>query len=265
MQEKRAAVGTVLRELKRVLVAFSGGVDSSFLLAMALETLGRDAVLAVTGESASLALGERTNVVQLVTQLSAPHQFLSTEELENPSYVANPSNRCFFCKDALYGKLSLLARAHEMVIVDGLNASDLADIRPGRQAAEKWGVRHPLAEAGLIKEDIRTLSRARGLRTWDKPASPCLSSRIPYGRSIKVEELQQVESGEHYLRALGFHNVRVRHYGDWARIEVDHADVPRLLARPIYPALLNEFRTLGFLRVVVDPAGFRSGNLNPQP
>ncbi|MBI3291916.1 MAG: ATP-dependent sacrificial sulfur transferase LarE [Elusimicrobia bacterium] len=264
MEEKRAAVETILRELKQVLVAFSGGVDSTFLLAMALETLGRDAVLAVTGESASLASHERTDVVQLVTQLNAPHQFLSTEELENPSYVANPSNRCFFCKDELYGKLTELAVTQGMVIVDGLNASDLMEFGPGRQAAEKWGVRHPLAEAGLTKEDIRVLSRAQGLPTWGKPASPCLSSRIPYGRSIKVEELQQVEGGEQYLRALGFRNVRVRHYGDWARIEVDHSDVPRLLAEPIYPALLNEFRTLGFLRVVVDPAGFRSGNLNPQ-
>ena len=203
------ALGENLRSRRRVLIAFSGGCDSSFLLAAAVRTLGRDHVLGVTAVSPSLPSQERDFTRQLAERWNARYLALETDELTNPSYASNPSNRCFFCKDELFEKLTPVAQSRGMVVADGFNASDRADFRPGYQASQKWGVAHPLDEVGLTKRDIRTLSRWLRLPTWNKPASPCLSSRIPYGTAVTEKILRQIEQAEAVVRSEGFRVVRV--------------------------------------------------------
>jgi uncharacterized protein len=251
-----------LQRCERVLVAFSGGCDSTFLLAVARRVLGRENVLAVTAVSASLPEIENENTQRLAARLDVRHLRLATDEMNNPSYTSNPSNRCFFCKDELFEKLSPIARENQMTVMDGFNASDRSDYRPGFQASQKWGVVHPLDEVQLTKRDIRILSRWMGLSTWNKPASPCLSSRIPYGTAVTPEILRQIEKAEEAIRGEGFRVVRVRHYGEEARIEVPLAEVPRLTAGERWLRIVKNVQLCGYRVVQADPRGFESGRLN---
>jgi uncharacterized protein len=252
----------LLRREKRILVAFSGGCDSALLLAVARRTLGKEAVLAVTAVSPSLAEREKTSAANLARDLDVHHRFLETGEMNNPSYTSNPSNRCFFCKDELFGKLEPLAKEHRMTLVDGFNASDRSDIRPGLQAALEHGVRHPLDEADLTKKDIRVLGRWLGLPTWNKPASPCLSSRIPYGTAVTEKNLKKIEKAEEIVRSEGFSIVRVRHYGMEARIEVPLHDLSRLQMHEKWSRITQNVKACGYNSVIADPRGFQSGRLN---
>jgi len=252
-----------VRNLRSAVIAYSGGVDSALVAAIAHQELGARA-LAVTGVSASLASGELEAAVALAARIGIAHQTIQTNEFENESYRANPLNRCFFCKEELFGSLAALARKRGFdAVADGTNADDGAaplDVRPGRAAAAAFGVRSPLAEVGLAKRDVRALARTLGLPVWDKPASPCLSSRIPYGTRVEYAVLRRVDLAERYLRARGFSIVRVRHYGTAARIEVPPADIPRLRSQQI--ALERALAAVGYERVEIDARGYRTGSLN---
>ncbi len=262
LRAKYESLSDDLRTRRRILIAFSGGCDSTFLLATARQLLGKESVLAVTAVSASLAERERRDAERLVAQLDVHHRFLNTEEVSNPSYQANPSNRCFFCKDELFGKLSPIALENNMALVDGFNASDRSDVRPGMVAAKQWKIVHPLDDADFSKLDIRVLSRWMQLPTWNKPASPCLSSRIPYGTAVTETILRQVEKAEDAVRSEGFRVVRVRHYGTEARIEVPLKDINRLTEPTLWQRVVLHVKRSGYDNVVADPSGFQTGRLN---
>ena len=253
-----------IREMRSVVVAFSGGVDSSVVLAASIEALGGDRTLAVTGVSASLALGERENARAVASSLGATHEFLETREFDNPSYRGNPANRCYYCKEELYSRLAAIARERGFAsVADGTNADDgraSLDRRPGRAAAARFGVRSPLAQAGIGKDEIRAIAAHLGLSVHDKPASPCLSSRVPYGTRIEEDELRRIDLAERYLRACGFDVVRVRHLGSTARIEVPAARVEAL--RRIGRRVERALHAVGYEQVEIDPRGYRTGSLN---
>lgn len=259
---KLEALRVWLRGRGRILVAFSGGVDSSFLLRVAAEELGAD-VIALTTRSPTEVGDDYELALQLAGDLGVPHLVIDADELTIPGYAANPVNRCYFCKDNLF-KICLreAARLEIACVADGANCDDLGDYRPGLNAATDHGITHPLVEAGLTKAEIRELSRALGLRTWDKPSSPCLSSRFPYGTEITREGLAQVAAGENLLRRLGFRESRVRHHGKVARIEIAAAELARIVEPAIREDVVNGLKAAGFQYVTVDLQGFRSGSLN---
>jgi pyridinium-3,5-biscarboxylic acid mononucleotide sulfurtransferase len=262
LEAKLSRLQSIFAPMQSVIVAFSGGVDSSFLLRVAHEVAGERA-LALTTTSPTMPDEDLASAKEIAGLIGARHLVLSSNELEIPGYAANPLNRCYLCKHNLFTvceqKATELGIEH---IVDGLNLDDLRDYRPGMQAAAEKRVRHPLVEAELNKQEIRELSKMMGLPTWDRPASPCLSSRFPYGTQITLERLQQVSGGEKLLRSLGFRVVRVRYHGEVARLEVGRDEMPRLLDPQIGELLSREFRKLGFRFVTLDLGGFRSGSLN---
>lgn len=255
----------IVRGLGRVVVAYSGGVDSALVLKVCRDGLGREAVLAVLAQSESYAGRELESAQAVAAGMDACLRVIRTQELTNPDYAANPVNRCYFCKQTLFDDLGPLAAAEGYTtIVDGFNADDVGDHRPGRQAARERGVRSPLLEAGLTKADIRALARRLGLPIWNKPSLACLSSRIPYGTPVTAEALAQIDAAENYLRDLGFTQVRVRHHGaqKLARIEVDPALLPRLVAPGIREAVVARLQEIGYRYVAIDLVGYRSGSLN---
>ncbi len=263
LSEKSERMRAILRELDSVAVAFSAGVDSTLVLKVALDTLGSERVVAVTGRSESLARAEFDAAVRLASSVGAEHVVLDTDEFDNPNYTNNPANRCYFCKTTLYEHLTHFIRQRRLnAMVNGINADDLGDYRPGIQAAREFGVRCPAAEAGLTKADVREWSRRLGLPTFDKPASPCLSSRIPYGQAVTPEKLRMIEAAEAFLHELGFSECRVRHHETHASIEVPTAHVSRLEEPQLLRRVKSQLQSIGYERVEIDRRGFRSGSLN---
>ncbi|MEO5510373.1 MAG: ATP-dependent sacrificial sulfur transferase LarE [Longimicrobiales bacterium] len=256
-----ARLEEILRACGSVCIGYSGGVDSVFLAKVALDVLGPENVLAVTGRSEAYPEVQRDMALECSREHGIPHLEIHTDELQDPNYAANPTNRCYFCKSELWTRLRGVADAHDLAyVLDGSNADDARDYRPGMQAAREREVRSPLLEAGLTKEDIRMFSQRLNLPTWDQPSSPCLSSRLPYGLAVTPQRLREVEAAEVAVRALGFRDFRVRHHGDAARIELPAAELPAAAAGAA--ALATAVRGAGFTRVLLDVEGYRRGALN---
>ncbi|MBI5441357.1 MAG: ATP-dependent sacrificial sulfur transferase LarE [Deltaproteobacteria bacterium] len=261
LREKRARLTELLRELGGCVVGFSGGVDSTFLLAAALEALG-ERVLAVTATSETYPERELREAEELAARLGVRHRVIASEELDIPGFAENPKNRCYFCKSELFGKLREIAREEGLPhVVDGNNADDRGDYRPGREAARELGVRSPLDEVGLSKAEIRELSKAMGLPTWEKPSFACLSSRFPYGVPITREKLTKVGTAEEALRELGLRVLRVRHHGDVARLELGPAEFARVMG-DLREEVVKRVRAAGYAYVAVDLQGYRTGAMN---
>jgi pyridinium-3,5-biscarboxylic acid mononucleotide sulfurtransferase len=261
VQEKRDQLLRIIDDCRSLLIGYSGGVDSVFLAALAVRALGRDQVLAVTGRSASLPSWMEDTARRVARDFDIPWREVATEELQDPQYAANPSNRCYFCKSELWSRLGALASDLGFATVaDGANADDAGDHRPGAVAGIEQGVRSPLLEAGLTKSEIRQWSRELGLPTWDQPAAPCLASRIPYGTAVTEARLRQVERAEEGLRALGFRDIRVRYHGGLGRVEASAAELPELIRRgsEVHAVLLGA----GFDAAAADLLGYRRGALN---
>ncbi len=246
-----------------VLVAFSGGVDSAFVLKVARDVLGRERAKAVTAKSESVPARELAAAKELANKLDVEHRVIQTYELENKSYRANPTHRCYFCKAELYDRLIPIALEWKLeTICNGTHVDDLGDFRPGLNAADEHGIKSPLVEAGLNKEGIRQLSRELGLQVWDKPASPCLSSRFPYGHEITPEKLKQVETGENFLKDLGFKIIRLRHFGQKARLELGRDEFVQVMDVELRTKITEFIHSLGFKVVFFEP--YRSGRLNEE-
>ncbi len=262
VEAKEAHVRELVRSLERVVVAFSGGVDSALVLALATQELGANA-FGVTARSESLAERELDGALAFAQSVGARHEVLETRELDDPNYRANPVNRCYYCKRELYGKLAEIARERAAKwIVDGFNRDDEGDWRPGRKAAAEYAVRSPLAEAGFSKADVRALAKRLGLEVWDKPALACLSSRFPYGTPITLELLAQVDRAEQAVHDAGIRVCRVRHHGEVARIEIPLEAVATIVADGVRERVVEGVRAAGYRYVSLDLGGYVSGNLN---
>lgn len=262
LHAKQEKLFSVLRGLDRVLVAYSGGTDSAYLAWAASRVLG-DGAVAVTADSASIPASHKRDAEDFARQWKIRHEYIETREFDNPDYVRNDPDRCFHCKDELFRRLEEVGRERGVSnIIYGVNVDDLGDYRPGQNAAKLHEVKAPLVEAGLTKAEIRELSRQAGLPTWDRPASACLSSRIPYGTPVTPENIRKVETGEEALKALGFRQFRVRFHGELVRIEVAREELERALTLQMAQAFTNIFKPLGFLYVTLDLEGYRQGSLN---
>jgi len=259
--EKEHALRDSLASLDSVIVAYSGGVDSAYLAYIASRTLG-DRAVAVTADSPSYPERHRQLAIRIARDFGLRHEIIHTSELERPEYRANPANRCYYCKHELYTHLARIADERHAIVVDGNNADDRGDYRPGRQAAREFGVRSPLDDVDLTKHEIRELSRRAGLPTWDEPASACLSSRIPYHSDVTDEKLRTIERAEEALRALGFRVFRVRHHDDLARIEIARNEMARALDPETAAAIVQALKAAGYKYVSLDLQGYRSGSLN---
>ncbi len=260
--EKQEKLAARLQELGSVMVAFSGGADSAYLAWMAHRTLGERA-LAITALSPSFSAFDRQQAETFVREENLRHEFVETHEFENPLYVVNQADRCYHCKTELFGVLEKLRAARGFgAVTYGVNADDMKDFRPGHRAASEFGVVAPLLDAGLTKAEIRELSRRAGLATWDRPASACLSSRVPYGMPVTVETLSRIERAENVLRDYGFRQIRVRSHGELARIEIAVEELPRALQGDMAEEIAERIRETGFMHVTLDPEGYRQGSLN---
>jgi len=262
LEQKLEQLRTLFTEMEQALIAYSGGVDSTLVAKVAYDALG-DRALAVTAVSPSLLPEELEDAQIQATEIGIAHKVLQTNEMDNPNYTANPVNRCYFCKSELHDTLKpLAAQLGYPYVVDGVNADDLRDYRPGIQAAKERGVRSPLAELGITKAEVRQISKQLGLYWWNKPAQPCLSSRFPYGEEITVGKLQRVGRAEIYLRRLGWQNLRVRSEGDTARIELPPEQIKQFMLTTDLQAIVSAFQSYGFVYVTLDLEGYRSGKLN---
>jgi uncharacterized protein len=259
--DKERALRDSLASLDSVIVAYSGGVDSAYLAYVASRTLG-DRAVAVTADSPSYPERHRQLAIRIARDFGLRHEIIHTSELERPEYRANPTNRCYYCKHELYTHLARIAEQRHAIVVDGNNADDRGDYRPGRQAAREFGVRSPLDDVDLTKDEIRELSRRAGLPTWDEPASACLSSRIPYHTDVTDEKLRTIERAEEALRALGFRVFRVRHHDELARIEIARNEMARALDPETAAAIVRALKAAGYKYVSLDLQGYRSGSLN---
>jgi pyridinium-3,5-biscarboxylic acid mononucleotide sulfurtransferase len=262
LTRKEQALFDVLRGLEKVIVAYSGGTDSAYLAWAANRVLGDNAI-AITADSASIPSSHKRDAEQFARDCGFRHEYIQTDEFNNPDYVRNDKNRCFHCKDELFQKLTAHAKERGWAnIVYGVNRDDLGDYRPGQQAAKLHEVKAPLVDAGLTKAEIRELSRRAGLSTWDRPAAACLSSRVPYGTPVTTETIKTIEEGEEALRGLGFQQFRTRFHGELVRIEIAKEEMERALTPAMAAAFVEIFKPLGFLYVALDLEGYRQGSLN---
>ena len=262
MEQKERQLFAALEQMGSVIVAYSGGADSAYLAWAANRILGGKAI-AITADSASLPESHKGDAEAFAREHGIRHEYIATREFDNPDYVANNPDRCFHCKDELFTRLDEVARERGIAhVIYGVNVDDLGDFRPGQGAAKLHGVKAPLVDAGLTKAEIRALSQRAGLTTWDRPASACLSSRIPYGTPVTIENVKTVDRGEEAIRALGFRQFRVRHHGDIVRIEIAREELERALNPAVAAQFTTIFKALGFKFVTLDLEGFRSGSMN---
>jgi uncharacterized protein len=262
LKDKRLHLESGVLKLGSALVAFSGGIDSTLVLAVANKVL-KGRVLAVTAKSNSVPERELHAAQQLTYALGIKHKIVKTEEMSSPNYLKNPINRCYYCKSELYAKLSMVSSQYKITnILNGINLDDLGDHRPGITAAKEAGIISPLVESQLNKQDVRNLARDMGLSNWKKPALACLSSRIPYGQPVTAKKLSMIDEAEEVFLEEGFQQIRVRHYGDMARIELLKTEIPSLMKNGLYEKTIHRLKKIGFQKVTIDPEGYRSGSLN---